>query len=109
MGKGLNDCVELFEILKPRKQVKCFIHGHTHEWEVTERDGLHVVGLPAIGLRVQARFSQRLGAVRSEARRRHAQTQHARSRAPLERSNHRIEMASVSPEPQKQSTIQSPS
>ncbi len=46
---GLVDTAELMEILKPRRQVKALIFGHTHTWRLTEQDGLHLVNLPAIG------------------------------------------------------------
>ncbi len=45
---GLTDSEELFEIVMPRKQVKAVFFGHTHRWEPTEREGLHLVNLPAV-------------------------------------------------------------
>jgi predicted phosphodiesterase len=46
---GLKDTVEFFEIIRPRKQVKAYIYGHTHGWKV-EKDntGLHLINLPAV-------------------------------------------------------------
>lgn len=46
---GLKDTVALFEILRPRKQVKAYIYGHTHAWGI-ERDetGLHLINLPPV-------------------------------------------------------------
>jgi 3',5'-cyclic AMP phosphodiesterase CpdA len=48
-AKGaLQDTAALLEILRPRKQVKALIFGHTHTWRREERDGLHLVNLPAV-------------------------------------------------------------
>jgi 3',5'-cyclic AMP phosphodiesterase CpdA len=46
---GLKDTVALFEVIRPRKQVKAYFFGHTHVWSI-ERDstGLHLVNLPAV-------------------------------------------------------------
>ncbi|OJW25853.1 MAG: hypothetical protein BGO49_22410 [Planctomycetales bacterium 71-10] len=49
-AKGaLQDTAALLEILRPRKQVKALVFGHTHTWRREERDGLHLVNLPAVG------------------------------------------------------------
>ncbi|HTN75009.1 MAG TPA: metallophosphoesterase [Pirellulaceae bacterium] len=48
MPGGLTDSKELFAALAPRKQVKALFFGHTHNWEVTERDGMHLVNLPPV-------------------------------------------------------------
>ena len=47
---GLKDTEALFEVIRPRKQVKAYIFGHTHVWKV-ERDpsGIHLINLPAVG------------------------------------------------------------
>ncbi len=44
---GLKDTLALLEVLRPRKQVKAYIFGHTHTWKV-EQDpsGLYLVNLP---------------------------------------------------------------
>ncbi len=46
---GLKDTEALFEILRPRKQVKAYIFGHTHVWKV-EQDpsGIHLINLPPV-------------------------------------------------------------
>jgi 3',5'-cyclic-AMP phosphodiesterase len=46
---GLKDTVSLFETIRPRKQVKAYIFGHTHFWK-TEQDasGLHLINLPPV-------------------------------------------------------------
>ena len=44
---GLRDTEELFSIIRPRKQVKACLFGHTHDWSVTQdRSGIHLVNLP---------------------------------------------------------------
>jgi 3',5'-cyclic-AMP phosphodiesterase len=49
LGKvgGLRDTEALFKVLRPRKQVKAVIYGHTHDWHVHEHDsGIHLINLP---------------------------------------------------------------
>ncbi len=48
-NSGLKDTVALFEIIRPRKQVKAYVFGHTHVWKV-EQDltGLQLINLPAL-------------------------------------------------------------
>ena len=46
---GNNDTVALFEVIRPRKQVKAYIYGHTHTWKVEQDDsGLHLINLPPV-------------------------------------------------------------
>ena len=45
---GITDTVPLFEILEPRKQVKAMFFGHTHDWAITQREGIHLVNLPPV-------------------------------------------------------------
>ncbi len=46
---GLKDTVPFFEIIRPRKQVKAYIFGHTHRWSVTQDNtGLHLINLPPV-------------------------------------------------------------
>ncbi len=46
---GLKDTEALFEILRPRKQVKAYIFGHTHVWQVgQDPSGIHLVNLPPV-------------------------------------------------------------
>jgi len=46
---GLKDTLALLAVLRPRRQVKAYIFGHTHHWSV-ERDesGLHLINLPPV-------------------------------------------------------------
>ena len=47
---GLKDTAALFEILRPRKQVKAYIDGHTHAWNVgQDESGIHLINLPPVG------------------------------------------------------------
>lgn len=46
---GLKDTAALLEIIRPRKQVKAWIYGHTHNWKVTpDASGIHLVNLPPV-------------------------------------------------------------
>jgi len=45
---GLTDATALLEVLRPRKQVKALFFGHTHDWHLTERDGLHLINFPPV-------------------------------------------------------------
>ena len=35
-------------MLLPRRQVKALLFGHTHVWSVKQREGLHMINLPAV-------------------------------------------------------------
>ncbi|HEX8911611.1 MAG TPA: metallophosphoesterase [Humisphaera sp.] len=43
---GLRDTAELLALLRPRRQAKALVFGHSHRWERAEVDGLHLVNLP---------------------------------------------------------------
>ena len=45
----LVDVDHLFEILKPNKHVKAIFYGHSHVWNLTERQRVKLINLPAIG------------------------------------------------------------
>jgi 3',5'-cyclic-AMP phosphodiesterase len=45
----LLDGDRLLAILRANRHVKAIFHGHAHVWALGRRDGLHVVGLPAVG------------------------------------------------------------
>jgi 3',5'-cyclic AMP phosphodiesterase CpdA len=45
----LLDGDRLLAIVRANRQVKALFHGHAHVWRLSRRDGLHVVGLPALG------------------------------------------------------------
>lgn len=43
----LKDSAELIDVIAPRKHVKAYIFGHTHNWSVsTHESGIHLVNLP---------------------------------------------------------------
>ena len=51
LGKidGLRDTEALFKVLRPRKQVKACIFGHTHDWHVRQDgSGIHLINLPPV-------------------------------------------------------------
>lgn len=46
---GLKDTDKLLEMMESRKHVKAHIFGHSHVWEVKQREsGLHLINLPAV-------------------------------------------------------------
>jgi len=45
----LVDAERLFELLRPHRHVKAIMFGHSHKYEVTDRDGLQLINLPAVG------------------------------------------------------------
>ncbi len=48
-NSGLKDTEALFNIIRPRKQVKAYLFGHTHVWKVTQDpSGIHLINLPPI-------------------------------------------------------------
>ena len=47
---GLKDTLPLFEVIRPRKQLKAYIYGHTHSWNVeTDTSGIYLINLPPVG------------------------------------------------------------
>jgi 3',5'-cyclic AMP phosphodiesterase CpdA len=46
---GLKDTDALMEVIRPRRQVKAWIFGHTHTWQVNQDESeLHFVNLPPV-------------------------------------------------------------
>jgi hypothetical protein len=43
---GLTDTQAFWDTVLPRKQVKAYVFGHTHDWTHRENQGLHLVNLP---------------------------------------------------------------
>ncbi|HKD35705.1 MAG TPA: metallophosphoesterase [Pirellulales bacterium] len=43
---ALLDTEDLFNVLRPRSHVKALIFGHTHDWRISQRDGIHLINLP---------------------------------------------------------------
>ncbi len=48
-ANGIADTTDFWPVLKDRAWVKAFVFGHTHTWRLAERDGIHLINLPAIG------------------------------------------------------------
>jgi 3',5'-cyclic AMP phosphodiesterase CpdA len=52
LGDGDGDLLDadrLFDLIRPHRQVKAIFFGHSHVWETTQRDGVHLINLPAVG------------------------------------------------------------
>lgn len=46
---GLKDTPALYDVIRPRKQVKAYIYGHTHHWKVEQdQSGIHLINLPPV-------------------------------------------------------------
>jgi predicted phosphodiesterase len=43
---GLIDTQAFFDAILPRKQVKAYVFGHTHDWHYLKRDDVHFINLP---------------------------------------------------------------
>jgi len=48
-ANGIADTTDFWPAVKDRPQVKAFVFGHTHTWKLAEKDGVHLINLPAIG------------------------------------------------------------
>jgi Icc protein len=67
-GDGnLLDTPRLLEIIRPHRQVKAVVFGHTHAYAFSSIDGIHLINLPAVGYNfadsepvgwVEARFAE---------------------------------------------------
>jgi 3',5'-cyclic-AMP phosphodiesterase len=44
----LVDAERLFEVVRPHRHVKAIMYGHSHKYEVIEREGLQLINLPAV-------------------------------------------------------------
>lgn len=45
---GIKDTAEFFQLIESRKQVKAYVFGHSHNWSVSQRNGLHLINLPPV-------------------------------------------------------------
>jgi 3',5'-cyclic AMP phosphodiesterase CpdA len=46
---GLKDTEALYDVIRPRKQVKAYYYGHTHRWKVDlDSSGIHLINLPPV-------------------------------------------------------------
>lgn len=48
---ALLDTRYFLDVLRPRRQAKAVVFGHTHVWNVQAIDGIHMINLPAVGYR----------------------------------------------------------
>ena len=49
-GDGaLLDVPRLFKLIKPHRQVKCIVYGHSHVYSFSQWEGIHLINLPAVG------------------------------------------------------------
>jgi hypothetical protein len=52
LGEGdgdLLDASRLFEIIRPHRQVKAIFYGHSHAWQIGQRERVKLINLPALG------------------------------------------------------------
>lgn len=57
LGEGDGDLLDadrLFEIIRPHRQVKAIFYGHSHVWNISERQGVKLINLPALGYNFSA-------------------------------------------------------
>lgn len=60
LGDGDTDLLDtdrLFALVGPHRQVKAILYGHSHRFGLAERDGIHLVNLPAVGYSFDAEES----------------------------------------------------
>lgn len=50
-SNDLKDHEKFWAVIKPRKQVKAYIFGHTHVYKASVYDGVHMINLPAMAWR----------------------------------------------------------
>jgi len=48
---ALLDTLDFWKVVKDRKQVKAYVFGHSHVWQHLQKDGVHLVNLPATAWR----------------------------------------------------------
>lgn len=56
LGEGDGDLLDagrLFEIIRPHRQVKAIFYGHSHRWDISEREGVKLINLPSVGYNFQ--------------------------------------------------------
>jgi len=45
---GMADTEDFFTLLSRKPQVKAFIYGHSHDWSIKKKEGLHLINLPPV-------------------------------------------------------------
>ncbi len=53
-GGHLKDTDQLWDVIRPRKQVKSYVYGHSHSWGCEKKDGIHLVNIPATAWKFRA-------------------------------------------------------
>lgn len=56
LGNGdgdLLDAAQLFALVRPHRHIKAILYGHSHVWAISERPGLRLINLPAVGYNFQ--------------------------------------------------------
>jgi metallophosphoesterase superfamily enzyme len=48
LKSDVRDTAAFYEVILPRKQVKAYIFGHTHCWNLNRHEGIHLVNIPTI-------------------------------------------------------------
>ncbi|MBN1845581.1 MAG: metallophosphoesterase [Sedimentisphaerales bacterium] len=52
LGDGDGDLLDvprLFELIRPQRQVKAILFGHSHAYGISQWEGIHLINLPALG------------------------------------------------------------
>jgi len=49
----LKDSDDLWDVLLPRRQVKGYIYGHSHQWKCEMKDEVHLINIPATAWKFQ--------------------------------------------------------
>lgn len=55
LSSALRDTDALMAVLRPRRQAKAVVCGHTHVWDARVVEGLHLINLPAVGYKFHRR------------------------------------------------------
>jgi 3',5'-cyclic AMP phosphodiesterase CpdA len=48
LGSAIRDTAAFYEVIVRRRQVKAYIFGHTHRWNLGQVEGIHLVNVPTI-------------------------------------------------------------
>jgi 3',5'-cyclic AMP phosphodiesterase CpdA len=52
LGDGDGDLLDanrLFDIIRPHRHVKAIFYGHSHTWDISEKQGVKLINLPSLG------------------------------------------------------------
>lgn len=48
LASSLRDTAAFYKVITPRKQVKAYVYGHTHCWNLAKHEGIHLVNVPTV-------------------------------------------------------------